>query len=78
MNKILFVLSCNLHWAPYYIRYENIMKRMGLKYDVVLWNREGIKDTTYGEKIEYNVADQTNNGSAKKIFKFTIYNSLIP
>ena len=70
MNKILLVLSCNLHWAPYYTRYENIMKNLSVPYDLIIWNREGLDENTYGTKIEYNVYDKANDGSWKKIFKF--------
>lgn len=73
MNRILFVLSCNLHWAPYYTRYENILKELGLKYDILIWNREGLMENTFGRKIEYSVKDETNNGSMTKIVKFIKY-----
>ena len=77
MNSILLVLSCNLHWAPYYTRYENILKELGLKYDIVIWNRERLKESTYGRKIEYSVKDETNNGSMSKILKFLRYSRFV-
>jgi hypothetical protein len=77
MNHILLVLSCNLHWAPYYFRYENILKELGLKYDIVIWNREGLQDKTYGRKIEYSVQDKTNDGSVSKIIKFVKYSHFV-
>lgn len=70
MNSVLLILPSNLHWAPYYTRYEKILKDMGISFDLILWNREGIKEDTLGRKIEYKAPDETNNGSAKKIFKF--------
>lgn len=72
-QKILLVLSCNLHWAPYYTRYEQILKNSGIKYDLILWNREGLKENTYGNLIEYKLLDKTNNNSAIKVVKFLHY-----
>lgn len=70
MNSILLVLPSNLHWAPYYIRYEKILKENGIPFDLILWNREGLKESTLGRRIEFKVPDETNSGSVTKIFKF--------
>lgn len=72
-QKILLVLSCNLHWAPYYTRYEQILKNAGINYDLLIWNREGLKENVYGNLIEYKILDKTNNHSASKILKFIRY-----
>lgn len=77
MNKVLLVLPCNLHWAPYYTRYEKILKEMGVQYDLIMWNREGLEETTYGRRIEYTLLDETNNGSATKLLKFLSFSRFV-
>lgn len=69
-QKILFVLSCNLHWAPFYTRYELLLKNAGISYDLVIWNREGIEEKTYGKLIEFKVLDKNSKKTASKVLKF--------
>lgn len=72
MNKIAVVLSCNLHWAPYYTRYEKMLSKSNQKFDLILWNRENIREkvSLNANLIEFSLEDETNNGNVKKIVKF--------
>ncbi len=70
MNKIAIILGCNLHWAPYYYRYEKILNDLKIPFDVILWNREGIKEEIDANTIEYKLADVSSNNNPAKVVKF--------
>lgn len=70
MNKFAIILGCNLHWAPYYYRYEKILNELKIPFDVIMWNREGIKEETKANVIEYNLADVSCNNNPTKVVKF--------
>lgn len=77
MNKIAIILSQNLHWSPYYSRYENLLVENGKNYDLIIWNREGIVEKTEGNLISFNRRDKTNDGSISKVFKFFSYSRFV-
>lgn len=77
MMKAAVVLSCNLHWAPYYSRYERLLNDSGVPFDLILWNREGIEEKTTANLIEFRLPDETNNGSSKKVLKFLKYAAFV-
>lgn len=75
MRKIAVVVSCNLHWAPYYTRYEKMLSDMKNNYDLILWNREDLKEevSDNANLIEFCMRDVANNGNYKKIIKFYLF-----
>lgn len=71
MNRIAIVLGSNIHWAPYYYRYEKKLNDNHIKFDLIIWNRENIREKNEANKIfEYSVEDVSNNKNPLKIFKF--------
>ena len=70
MKRIAVVLACNTHWAPYYRRYENELKKNNMSFDLIIWNREDIVEEVDGNVIEFKLKDETSNHDFKKIFKF--------
>ena len=41
-KKIAIVLGSNIHWAPYYYKYEQFLTKNGYDFDLIIWNRENI------------------------------------
>lgn len=70
MRKYAIILGCNLHWAPYYYRYEQILIKNKIPFDVIMWNREGIKEAMAGDLIEFNLPDVSCNNNPTKVVKF--------
>ena len=77
MSRFAIVLGCNLHWAPYYYRYEKILNDYKIPFDVILWNREGIKETISAPCIEYKLSDVSCNNNPSKVFKFFRFASFV-
>lgn len=70
-SKVVLVLGTNIHWAPFYYRYENILREEGIKFDLIIWNREKIQEKNFAEKVyEYTQLDKANNKNPLKFFKF--------
>lgn len=70
-NKIVLVLGTNIHWAPFYYRYENILKEENVEFDLIIWNRENIKESNSATNVyEYGKIDRANNKNPLKILKF--------
>lgn len=75
-NKVCIVLPCNIHAAPYYYKYEKILKELNVNFDLIIWNREQIREETSANIISFNVKDIPNSGEKKKIinyFKFSFF-----
>lgn len=70
MKRIAVVLGSNIHWAPYYYRYEKILAGCGAEIDLIIWNREGVQEVSSANLIEYKVPDISNNKNPWKVFKF--------
>ena len=71
MSTVLFVLGSNIHWAPYYYKYESLMIDNGIQFDLLLWNREQIYEKTRATNVlQYMVPDVSNNKNPLKLFKF--------
>ena len=60
-SKIAIVVGCNIHWAPYYYRYEKFLCDERKRFDVILWNREHIKENVSGRLIEFDILDKSND-----------------
>lgn len=70
-NKVVLILGTNIHWAPFYYRYENILINEGVEFDLIIWNRENIIEKCCAKKIyEYKKKDKSNNKNPLKITKF--------
>lgn len=70
MNKVAIVLSQNIRWSPYYRRYEKLLNQLNIPFDLIMWNREHLKEEIDGSLIEFDLSDKTNDGSIFKVFKF--------
>lgn len=69
-NTVAIILGSNVHWAPYFYRYEKILNDLDISFDLIFWNREGLKEQTSGNCISWDVPDVSNNKDPKKFFKF--------
>lgn len=69
-NTVAIILGSNIHWAPYFYRYEKILNDLDISFDLIFWNREGLKEQTSGNCISWDVPDVSNNKDPKKFFKF--------
>ena len=69
-NKIAVVLGSNIHWAPYFYKYESIFSKKNINFDLILWNREGLNENTIGNIISYNKKDKSCDHNFFKVFKF--------
>lgn len=81
MNKksnIAIVLGSNIHWAPYYYRYEKILKDNNVKFDLIIWNRENITENTEANNlIEFKMKDKSDNKNPFKIIKFVAFSEFV-
>lgn len=71
-ENVAVVLGSNIHWAPYFYRYEKILEDKGKAVDLIIWNREHISETVSANTnlIEYLVRDKSDNKNPLKVFKF--------
>lgn len=73
-ERIALIVGTNLHWAPFYYRYEKYLGNKGIRFDLILWNREGIYEPCLASNIiECNTRDVANNKNPKKIWKFVMF-----
>ena len=71
MSKIAIIIAANLNYTPFYYRYEKVFSNMKIDYDLIIWNRAGIKTDSLATNIfEYELSDEANNGDWKKAWKF--------
>lgn len=78
MNKIALIVGTNLHWTPFYYRYESILKELDLKFDLIIWNRELLEEKTNAENVyEYRKSDKANNKNPFKLFKFISFGNFV-
>ena len=68
-NRAAVILPCNLHWAPYYYRYEKELLNRQTDFDLILWNRENIHETSKGNIVQLKLKDDCNSGNPLKIWK---------
>ena len=76
-NRIAVVLGCNIHWAPYYYRYEKLLLQNKVDFDVIMWNREGRKEKIKGNLLEFSVPDTSNDHNPRKVGKFFSYANFV-
>lgn len=77
-NKIVLVLGTNIHWAPFYYRYENILEEENIQFDLIIWNREGIQENNSALNVyEYEIEDKANNKNPFKLLKFIGFSNYV-
>jgi len=69
-KNVCLVLPCNTYVAPFYYRYEDIMIKYGVDFDLIVWNRANIEENTLATVISFDVKDESNNNDKKKVIKF--------
>lgn len=77
MGSVAVVLACNTHWAPYLFKYKKALDNHHVKYDLIIWNREGILENVGAHIISYNEPDMTSSGDPFKIFKFFRFSKFV-
>lgn len=71
MSRIGIILGANLNFTPFYYRYEKMLVDAGTDFDLIIWNRSGVKiDVKANNVYEYKLQDKANNGDWKKFWKF--------
>lgn len=74
MPEIVVVLAANLHWVPFYARYETMLRESGRSFDVLIWNREGLPESIHADRvIEFKAPDSANDKNPLKAFKFILF-----
>lgn len=77
-KKIAIILGSNIHWAPYYYKYEKLLIENNIDFDLIIWNRENIiEDCKASKIIEYKIKDKSDNKNPFKIFKFISFTGFI-
>lgn len=76
-NKVCIILPCNIYITPYYFLYEQLLDKMNVKFDLIIWNRDGIKENSKGRIISYNLPDKANDGNRSKVYKFLKFASFV-
>lgn len=77
MKRIAVVVACNLHWVPFYYRYQQYFLENDCSFDLLMWNREGLKEETGGTLLSYNRHDNCNDGNPTKLFKFLSFSAFV-
>lgn len=75
--KVAVILGDNIHRAPYYYRYEKWLCDNHIDFDVIMWNREKVKENCKGNLIEFIMADEGNNKNPLKVFKFFAFSHFV-
>lgn len=73
MQKVAVILGSNIHWSPYYLRYEKQLNALGQPFDLIIWNREGLAEDVKANIIELRLADVSNNRNPFKLWKFVAF-----
>ncbi len=76
-QRIAVVLGSNIHWAPYYYRYEQLLVEAGADFDLIYWNREGIEEECKANLISFNIPDVSNNKNPLKLWKFIAFSNFV-
>ena len=77
-NKICIVVSANLTYLPFYYRYEELLDKYNMPFDLIIWNRQGVDIVSKAKNIyEFKLLDSTNNGNWKKINKFFKFSNYV-
>lgn len=78
MSRIALVVGTNLHWTPFYYRYEKILNELNICFDLILWNRENLQEISCADKIiEFKLPDKANNKNPFKLIKFILFSSFV-
>jgi hypothetical protein len=78
MNKSALIVGTNLHWTPFYYRYENILNELNLPFDLLIWNREGLSEKSAAKNIyEFKSIDIANNKNPLKVIKFIRFSNFV-
>ena len=71
--KVALVLGCNIHWTPYYYLYERMLASKSIPFDLIIWNRELLKEESLGNVIPFNLPDVSSSKDPKKFYKFLLF-----
>lgn len=69
--RICIVLPCNIYTAPFFNKYVEILASNKYEFDLIYWNRAGIKEETHAKcSYSFNMKDKVNSGNFFKIYKY--------
>lgn len=69
-SDICLVIPCNTFIIPYFKVYDELLKVLNIKYDLIQWNRELIQENCFGNIISFDSKDQANSGNYLKAIKY--------
>ncbi|OFV71341.1 hypothetical protein [Acetobacterium wieringae] len=69
-QKIALVLPSNIRYAPFYRKYEDILVKNDIPFDLIYWNRENIIEDISGTLHSYSLKDRVNSKNYLKIIKY--------
>ena len=78
MGKVAIILGSNIHFAPYYFKYEKMLLERNTPFDLIMWDREHLHETTNADKIyRFTLKDEGNNGHIFKVYKFFLFSNFV-
>lgn len=64
MKKIAIIVPANIFRAPYINYFASILKKENIEFDIISWNKEGVKE----EGIQFEMEISNNTNFLKKFF----------
>lgn len=68
--KTCIILPCNIYNAPFYKRYEQMLRKKEINFDLIIWNRSNVTEETEGNEFVFNVYDNVNSGNPLKLINY--------
>lgn len=64
--KVGIICSANIMYSPYLIFYTKILDKLGVEYEIIIWNKIGKIENQYNKIISYNKYYDFNSSKFKK------------
>jgi hypothetical protein len=72
--RIALVLASNLYTAPYVHYYTDTLRKLGVAYDIICWNRLGIEEQGV---ISFDLASNLQKSRLSKVIDYIRYNRFV-
>lgn len=72
--RIALILSSNLYAAPYVQYYTEILKELGVQYDIISWNRLGVDEVGV---LPFNLKSSESKGAFGKLRDYIRYQKFV-
>ena len=72
--RIALIISSNLYVSPYALHYTEILKKLGVQYDIISWNRLGTEEIGV---VAFNLICSDSNNLFSKLTAYFRYRSFV-